>query len=304
MISSQCRRRVVPLVHSSRRYVSKVQADTTTKKETEKGKEKAFPYEPEPLSRPLGVLDKPSVQHQTKLERLKQVLTDDTAIAEQRKHLVKEAVTKGYFHDLNATRWNGGKTWIAPKVLIREDRSLYFPDIAGKSLLHGNPRHTTSMCIGHITILCILSTKISEIQIDAFTKSSMARFSWHPLFQRIQINLQENILKSLLVSLFLASLRRAIPVDQHATYLISSQNMEYQSEAIGLENNRVGYVYLIDENLRIRWAGCADPTADEAKALEVCTGILLKRLDNKNNQIEEQARKAQAELEAKAKGSG
>jgi len=80
--------------------------------------------------------------------------------------------------------------------------------------------------------------------------------------------------------------------------------MEYQSEAIGLENNRVGYVYLIDENLRIRWAGCADPTADEAKALEVCTGILLKRLDNKNNQIEEQARKAQAELEAKAKGSG
>lgn len=35
---------------------------------------------------------------------------------------VKEA-TKGYFTDLNATRKHGGKTWIAPRVLIREDVS-------------------------------------------------------------------------------------------------------------------------------------------------------------------------------------
>jgi ATPase complex subunit ATP10 len=38
---------------------------------------------------------------------------------------IKEA-SKGYFHDMNMTRKHGGKTWIAPKVLIREDvRSLY-----------------------------------------------------------------------------------------------------------------------------------------------------------------------------------
>jgi hypothetical protein len=33
---------------------------------------------------------------------------------------MKEA-TKGYFTDLNATRRHGGKTWIAPNVMIRED---------------------------------------------------------------------------------------------------------------------------------------------------------------------------------------
>ena len=33
---------------------------------------------------------------------------------------IKEA-SKGYFHDLNATRHHGGKTWIAPSVMIRED---------------------------------------------------------------------------------------------------------------------------------------------------------------------------------------
>lgn len=30
---------------------------------------------------------------------------------------------RGHFADLNATRKHGGKTWIAPKVMIREDVS-------------------------------------------------------------------------------------------------------------------------------------------------------------------------------------
>lgn len=35
---------------------------------------------------------------------------------------MKEA-TKGYFHDLNATRKYGGKTWIAPPKMIRQEVS-------------------------------------------------------------------------------------------------------------------------------------------------------------------------------------
>jgi hypothetical protein len=36
---------------------------------------------------------------------------------------VKEAST-GYFYDLHMTRLYGGKTWMAPQVLIREDVRL------------------------------------------------------------------------------------------------------------------------------------------------------------------------------------
>jgi mitochondrial ATPase complex subunit ATP10 len=46
-----------------------------------------------------------------------------------------------------------------------------------------------------------------------------------------------------------------------------------------MTNSKVGYVYLIDENLKIRWGGCADPTPKETESLEICTGILLKRLE-------------------------
>jgi ATPase complex subunit ATP10 len=57
--------------------------------------------------------------------------------------------------------------------------------------------------------------------------------------------------------------------------------MEYVRDPLGMTNSRVGYVYLIDENLKVRWGGCADATADEAKALETCTGVLLRRLEGK-----------------------
>jgi len=48
---------------------------------------------------------------------------------------------------------------------------------------------------------------------------------------------------------------------------------------MGMTNSKVGYVYLVDENLKIRWAGCADATEKEAQSLETCTGVLLKRLE-------------------------
>ena len=55
--------------------------------------------------------------------------------------------------------------------------------------------------------------------------------------------------------------------------------MEYVRDPLGMTNSKVGYVYLIDENLKVRWGGCADATKREAESLEKCTGVLLKRLE-------------------------
>lgn len=57
--------------------------------------------------------------------------------------------------------------------------------------------------------------------------------------------------------------------------------MEYLRDPLNMTNSKVGYVYLIDENLKIRWGGGADPTLEEVQALESCTGVLLKRLEEK-----------------------
>ena len=60
--------------------------------------------------------------------------------------------------------------------------------------------------------------------------------------------------------------------------------MEYVRDPLGMTNSKVGYVYLIDENLKIRWGGCADATLKEAQSLESCTGVLLKRLEETSNE--------------------
>lgn len=56
-------------------------------------------------------------------------------------------------------------------------------------------------------------------------------------------------------------------------------------EPLGMTNSRIGYVYLVDENLKIRWAACADAMEEEEEALVRCTGVLLDRhwqLEEKN----------------------
>ncbi|KAF6764237.1 F1F0 ATP synthase assembly protein Atp10 [Ephemerocybe angulata] len=232
-----------------------------------------------PLSRPLGVRERPTTVIKTAGQKMRELLDSDVRTA-QRRHLIKEA-TKGYFHDMNMTRRHGGKTWIAPNVLIRDDKALYLPNISGKSLLDKETKNTTEMCFGKVTVLSMLSTKISEIHSQALIEPTYAQFSSDPKFQYVQVNLQENVLKAFLVNLIWASFGQRSQEELQKTYILSSQNVEYIREAIGMTNSKVGYVYLIDENLRIRWAACAEPLPEEVQALESCTGVLLKRIERK-----------------------
>ncbi|KAL6302989.1 ATP10 protein-domain-containing protein [Sparassis latifolia] len=235
------------------------------------------------LQRPLGVRGRPTSLVKT-WAQTREELMDQEMRMQKRNHLVKEA-TKGYFADLNATRRHGGKTWIAPRVMIREDKALYFPDISGTTLDNNTQAHTTHLCTGKVSIIAMLSSKISEIQTANFIDAAHAQYSSHPAYQYIQINLQENLLKSLLVSLFTSGIRKNVPQERWGKYLVSSQNMEYIRDDLGMTNRHVGYVYLVDEKCRIRWAGCADPKPEESEALKVCTNVLLDRHSKQKEEL-------------------
>lgn len=134
---------------------------------------------------------------------------------------------------------------------IRLKKARYFPDVQGTSLDSGEKVHTTDLCKGNVSIIAVLTTRISEVsfvippsfsrkkflasvdksrmlqmQTENFSAPSRAEFSTHPAFRYIQINLQENLLKNLLVSMFHKSIQKRIPSELWPTYLTSSQNME------------------------------------------------------------------------------
>lgn len=89
------------------------------------------PYAVPPLSRPLGTTKVPTSIPKTWAEKKEELLDRDRHKA-KRKALLKEA-SQGYFHDYNlAKKANGGKLWVAPPVLIREDVSIS-GDVADRS---------------------------------------------------------------------------------------------------------------------------------------------------------------------------
>jgi ATPase complex subunit ATP10 len=79
--------------------------------------------------------------------------------------------------------------------------------------------------------------------------------------------------------MFLTAIRTRTPAPLQSTYLISRQNMEYLRDPLGMVNKHVGYVYLVDENAKIRWAGCGFAREEETEALRNCARVLLRRLD-------------------------
>ncbi|RSH81404.1 Mitochondrial ATPase complex subunit atp10 [Saitozyma podzolica] len=242
-----------------------------------------------PLSRPPGVPNPPTAIPKSWSQR-KDELLDEERHKAKRKALVKEA-TQGYFHDYNRARSaNGGKLWTAPPVLIREDRALYFPDISGKSLL-STPVHTTSLLANRTSLVTLLSTRISEEHVQSFISPVLEDWSHRPGFQLVQINHQDNPLKSMLLTFFLSSLKRTVPEERWGSYIVSSGAWSAYDVTgpLGIENRLLGYVFLVDHNLKVRWAGCGPATPKETEDLRTATAVLMRRMQ------ETQGEKSKAE---------
>ncbi|GAA99277.1 uncharacterized protein L969DRAFT_386747 [Mixia osmundae IAM 14324] len=231
---------------------------------------KSPPY----LPRPVGVLHPPTTVPITKEQAQERLLSQERRMKERR-HLIEE-VGKGYFQDMNEIRWHGGKLWLGPPTLIRADKSLYFPNIQGIALSTKGQRHTTDLLTDKVSLLAILSTQVSAEHVQTYVEPVLEQFQAEPRFQVVQINLQENKLKSFLVSMFLSTLRKATPEHLHDTYILSHQDMEYLREPLGMMNKHLGYVYLIDDQCRIRWAAVdlASPTGRDGKGAGEVANLL------------------------------
>lgn len=115
------------------------------------------------LSRPLGVPIKPSKYAsppRSRKERAEEYLASGRL--KEREAIIKNA-TQGYFHDFHASRSHGGKTWRAPGTMIRQDKALYFPKVEGTCLEDKSAKSTVELCEGKVSVVCLLSTKISEV---------------------------------------------------------------------------------------------------------------------------------------------
>jgi ATPase complex subunit ATP10 len=102
------------------------------------------------------------------------------------------------------------------------------------------------------------------------------------LVQRVDVNVQGDWTRQVLLRLFRGRLRRALPESQWGRYFmvklardVGKGLSEHVRDAMGLLNSQVGYVYLVDTECRIRWAGSGNAWKGEVDWLNMGIKRLL-----------------------------
>lgn len=96
------------------------------------------------------------------------------------------------------------------------------------------------------------------------------------------INVEEDWLKGKIQDLFRPWFRRTIDRKEWDKYFIVRKGFGREiREGVGMLNGKVGYVYLVDGEGRIRWAGSGDAVEGEREGLVKGVRFLLGEMEGK-----------------------
>ena len=172
-------------------------------------------------------------------------------------------------------RLHKGKSFLSPPRLFKAERALYFPNLHGQTLLKDKKeRDTTPVFEDRVSIVSVFSSAWAENQAATFV-SEKQNPELHEVVkgsggkaQMVQINIEENGLKAMIIRLFMPSLRKRLGVDNWSRYFLVRRGISDETrDAIGLLNSKVGYTYLLDGECKIRWAGSGPSEGDEKEGL-------------------------------------
>lgn len=186
-------------------------------------------------------------------------------------------MARPYFRDWTNLNEHKGKTFLAPPRLFRHDRSLYFPNLYGHTLLKTTslPRDTTPTLQAKASVVSIFSTGWAENQTRSFV-SGDANPALQELLeqhkgraQHVRVNIEDKSrLRWWILRAIAPFARKNIYEENWDKYFMVRRGISDEiRESIGYLNSKVGYVYLVDGDCKIRWAGSGPAGPGEVESL-------------------------------------
>lgn len=179
-------------------------------------------------------------------------------------------MAKSHFADIYKFRETLGKSWIAPRAYFRADKALFFPNFIGRTATSKTKRGTTSVIRSQkVSIIRIFTSISGEKQADSYFDKPQDEIV-EDGFQIIDINLPDDFVKEFIVSLFSGKIKSKFQKNPQRAdrYFIARKGVSKEVKAaINLENKFTGYIYVVDQNCKIRWAACGNATEEEKAAL-------------------------------------
>ncbi|KAK9764687.1 hypothetical protein K7432_007618 [Basidiobolus ranarum] len=225
------------------------------------------------------VNEPPKIDTRTWFERLKdncnEYLDYDKHL--QRRRLLAEKITESYwkdFIDLNT----GSKKYEAPNKLVKAEKAMYMPNFRGKNLAK---QRVDSMTLigGKTSLVTFCFTRFGEAHVSSYVEPWLKEFgAKNPNMGLLEMNIQENPLKGLILRVSQPNLRRLIPKERHETYVMYYKDIEMIRRRLSISNAVLGWSFLVDSNHKVRWSAHGIATPAEIDALL----SLAKELDKEN----------------------
>ena len=209
------------------------------------------------------------------MDAIEESKRDSSTIADSRSAFRTKQISKPYFREWTNMQYSKGKTFISNSRLFKADKALYFPNFYGTTIASPQePQNTSPILYDKISIVAIFAQQWALNQAKTFVNNNenpglqQAIDEGKDLVQKVQINVEDNWARAMLARFFMSRMRNSMPPDQHDKYFLVRKGLtEEIMDSIGMANGKVGYVYLLDEECRIRWAGSGPAMEEEKESL-------------------------------------
>jgi mitochondrial ATPase complex subunit ATP10 len=255
--------------------------------------ERGEKFVPQPLARPLGLPHPPQPGQNSPVDRrtLSEKKADFSSYekALERRRVLFRQFLRPYFQDWKRMDHYKGKSFVSNERLFKREKALWFPNMWGGTLRKEGDgvdggRDMVYALRGKVSVVGIQSGIWAEEQVATFLGGKEGENpalkgiieSSGGLLQRVDVNVQSDWVRSLLVRLFKGRLRKSMPEEHWGRYFmvklardVGRGLTEDVRDAMGFLNSQVGYVYLLDTECRIRWAGSGHAWKGEVEWLNM-----------------------------------